>query len=156
MWQAIFGSVLSGIDGILDKFVEDKGAEASREAELLKERLKLEVLKIQQEHAAQLAQIEVNKQASQHGSIFVAGARPFFLWVTGAAFAYTFVVQPLLVFLVQVGAKIIGGEPLDLTTLPELDWSVLMPAVVGLLGLGGMRSWEKSKGVDTKTIGTTK
>lgn len=156
MWQAIFGTVLNSVDGILDKFVEDKGAEAQREAEILKERLKLEVLKIKNEHAAQLAQIEVNQAQAQHRSIFVAGARPFFMWVTGAAFAYTFVLQPFFVFIVQVGAKVSGAEPLDLSSLPTLNWEVLMPAVVGLLGLGAARSWEKGKGVDTKAIGAAK
>jgi len=83
----------------------------------------------------QLAQSEANRQASQHASVFVAGARPFILWVCGFAIAYKFVVRPIIALWVDA---------------PDVDAAALWPLLTGVLGLGGMRSWEKSKGVNDR------
>ena len=86
-----------------------------------------------------LAQLGINKVEAAHRSIFVAGWRPFIGWTCGVALAYTYVVQPILVFgLAQTGYLI---------DLPGVDITALMPVLMGILGLGGLRSWEKIKGV---------
>ena len=93
------------------------------------------------EHLAKidLAQLEVNKVEAASRSVFVAGWRPFIGWTCGAALAYTYVVQPLMIFIMaQTG---------HLVEMPTLDIAGLMPVLMGILGLGGMRSYEKIKGV---------
>jgi hypothetical protein len=86
-----------------------------------------------------LAQLGINKVEAAHRSMFVAGWRPFIGWTCGVALMYTYVLQPILVFgLAQSGY---------LVDLPRMDLGELMPVLMGMLGLGGLRSWEKVKGV---------
>jgi len=86
-----------------------------------------------------LAQLGINKVEAAHRSMFVAGWRPFIGWTCGVALMYTYVLQPILVFgLAQAGYLI---------ELPKMDLGELMPVLMGMLGLGGLRSWEKVKGV---------
>ena len=86
-----------------------------------------------------LAQLGINKVEAAHRSMFVAGWRPFIGWTCGVALMYTYVLQPILVFgLAQSGY---------LVDLPRMDLGELMPVLMGMLGLGGLRSWEKIKGV---------
>ena len=97
------------------------------------------VLAEKQAHEAAMAQAQANAEQAKHPSIFVAGARPAIMWICAAAMAYHFVLQPFLVFGVLVSG-------VDLPALPELDMASLMPVLMGILGLGGLRSWEKVKG----------
>lgn len=90
------------------------------------------------------AQAAINQQEASSSSLFVAGWRPFVGWCCGAAFAYAFVLQPLAVFLLTV-CKV----PLDPKTLPQLDISGFMPVLLGMLGLGAMRTYEKVQGAST-------
>ncbi len=85
-----------------------------------------------------LGQIELNKAEAASQSLFVAGWRPFIGWVCGGAYAYTFVIQPFLVF-----ALTAFGLTLNASQLPHLDWSELSFVLFGLLGLGAMRTYEK-------------
>jgi hypothetical protein len=86
-----------------------------------------------------LVQAETNKVEAGHRSLFVAGWRPFIGWSCGFALAYTYVLQPILTFgLAQAGFLI---------DLPAVNLGEMMPVLMGLLGLGGLRSWEKVKGV---------
>ena len=86
-----------------------------------------------------LAQLGINKVEAAHRSMFVAGWRPFIGWTCGVALMYTYVLQPILVFgLAQSGYLI---------DLPKMDLGELMPVLMGMPGLGGLRSWEKVKGV---------
>ena len=108
------------------------------------EKLKLahEIATLAQKHAHEnaLAQIEVNKVEAASNSIFKSGWRPAIGWVCGFAFAYHFVLQPLLVFILTY-----AGHPVP--ELPEFDMASLMTVLGGLLGLGGLRTFEKYKGV---------
>lgn len=87
-----------------------------------------------------IAQIAVNQKAAESGSLFVSGARPFIMWVCGIALAYASVLQPFLEF----AAVLVMGSP---PTFPEIDTSLLYPVLMGLLGLGTMRTIEKRSGV---------
>lgn len=89
------------------------------------------------ESKSQLAQAEINVAEAKHPSLFVAGARPAVLWVCVLALLYNFVVRPLTV----------GFGVAD---MPEIDAGSLWPIMGGVLGLGGMRSWEKTKGVNDR------
>ena len=112
---------------------------------------KLELLKMQQTgELAQLtadtdlakAQAAINQQEAQSPTLFVSGWRPFIGWVCGSAFAYHFILQPLLAFLLAT-----AGHPV---TLPVFDISSLVTVLMGMLGLGGLRTFEKIKGVAAK------
>ena len=99
-------------------------------------------LTMAQKHAHEnaMAQIEVNKAEAASNSIFKGGWRPFIGWVCGIAFAYHFVLQPLLIFVMTY-----LGHPVP--ELPNFDMTSLMTVLGGLLGLGGLRTFEKYKGV---------
>ena len=75
---------------------------------------------------------EINKIEAQHRTIFVAGWRPFIGWVCGVALAYNFVLRDLLIWFV-------GPEQVP----PALQMEHLMTVLIGMLGLGGMRTFEK-------------
>lgn len=116
--------LIQPISKILDKFVADKDLKAK-----LQHELDTEI------HKANLAQIDVNKAEASHKSLFVAGWRPFVGWVCAGALAYHFILQPVLVFAISVyGVSI---------TLPEFDMGSLMTILMGMLGLGGLRTLEK-------------
>jgi len=121
--------VLSGpLSEILDKFVADKD---------LKQKLSHE-LEISL-HRANIAQLEVNKTEAAHKSIFVSGWRPFVGWCCGVSLAYHFLIAPFLAFILSLYYPDV--------TLPEFDFSQLSTILMGMLGLGGLRTFEKMKGV---------
>ena len=121
-------ALIKPVARILDKFIPDKDLK-----EKLEHEIKLEIQK------ANIAQIEVNKAEAAHRTVFVAGWRPFIGGTCGLALAYHFILQPIIVFTMSV-----NGLDYD---LPEFDMGSLMTIVLGLLGLGGMRSFEKLKGL---------
>ena len=90
-------------------------------------------------------QMEINKQEAAHKSMFVAGARPFILWVGGVALAWTGIMHPLLTW-VWAFADISGTPP------PVIESGALTAIVTGLLGIGGMRTVDKMKGTVTNAI----
>ena len=83
------------------------------------------------------AQMEVNKVEAGHTSMFVAGWRPFTGWICASALAYHYIIQPLLTFILYS----FGNE----VVLPTFDMGTLTTVLLGMLGLGGMRSFEKVK-----------
>ena len=125
--------LISPISSILDKFIPD----ADERARLAHE---IATMAERQAHELALAQIDVNKAEAASSSVFKGGWRPFIGWTCGAAFAYHFVLQPLAVFvLVSI------GEPVP--ELPRFEMDALMTVLFGMLGLGGLRTFEKYKGV---------
>lgn len=90
-----------------------------------------------------LAQIAVNVEEAKSGSVFVAGGRPFILWVCGFAFAYVAIVEPLARFVATVGFQYTGA-------FPVIDTTLTLQVLGGLLGLSGLRTIDKVKGVASK------
>ena len=133
MIQALLPSVLPAVTDIVGRFLpEDKEKRAAAEREIEKQ-LATHLAKID------IAQLEISKQEAAHRSIFVAGWRPFIGWSCGFAMCYAYIIQPITVFiLAQTG---------NLVDLPTLDLSEMMPVLLGMLGLGGLRSFEKYKKV---------
>ena len=129
MLQALIGPVT----GLLDKFIPD----ADEKAKLAHE---IATMAEKQAHELALAQIEVNKAEAASGSVFKGGWRPFIGWVCGIAFLYHFVLQPLLLFAIAVAG-------VQLPALPEFDMGTLLTVLGGLLGLGSLRTFEKTKGI---------
>lgn len=113
---------------VLDKFIPDPAAKAKAETELRSALMEWDA-----------AQLKVNAVEAAHTSIFVAGWRPFIGWVCGAAFAYHFVFQPVLVFSLAMFGKMVPT--------PVFPMETLLTVLMGLLGLGGLRTYEKFKGV---------
>lgn len=118
---------------LIDKFVEDKDK---------KNELAHEIATMAERHAQELAkgQLEINKEEAKHRSIFVSGWRPSVGWVCSIAMAYHFVFQPLIIFGV-------GMAGVEIPELPKFDMNSLMTVLMGMLGLGGLRTYEKSKGL---------
>jgi hypothetical protein len=84
-------------------------------------------------------QMTVNQVEATSSSLFVSGWRPFIGWICGAAFAYKFVLAPAAAF-----ALTAAGHPV---TLPVLDFTEMSTVLLGMLGIGGLRTLEKIKGV---------
>lgn len=129
MIQALIGPIL----GLLDKVVPDAGERAKLAHEIA-------TMAERQAHEIALQQIEVNKIEAASSSLFKSGWRPALGWVCGVAFAYHFVGQPIIIFLIALTGH-------QLPTLPEFDMTSLLTVLGGLLGLGTLRTFEKYKGV---------
>ena len=90
--------------------------------------------------AASSAQMEINKIEAGHKSIFVAGARPAVMWICAAALGWNYLVLPILLWVGFLMDQ-------DLSGAPKLDTGELTTILLGMLGLGGYRTYEKLKGV---------
>jgi len=106
---------------------------------------KLELLKMQQsgDLAVMVAQTDINKIEASSSSLFVAGWRPFVGWVCGVSLIYAALLEPLARFV----SKVLFGYAGD---FPVIDTTLTLQILLGLLGLAGMRSWEKKEGVAAK------
>jgi|TARA_R110000787_G_scaffold25275_2_gene71078 hypothetical protein len=133
MLGALIPGLLPIIGDVIGRFLpEDKEAAAKAKQEI-EQQLATHLAQID------LAQLEINKAEASHRSIFVAGWRPFIGWTCGLALAWTYVGVPIAQFiLAQTG---------HLIDLPALDMSQMMPVLMGMLGLGGLRTFEKFKKV---------
>ena len=132
MLASLIPSLLPVVGDVLDRFFPNKEE---------KEKATREIEAKLTDHLASidLAQLEVNKAEAQSGNIFIAGWRPFVGWTCGLALFYTYLVQPIAVFVM--------GQTGNLVHLPQLDLSTMMPVLLGMLGLGGLRTFEKFKKV---------
>lgn len=125
--------LIGPITGLLDKFIEDKDQKA---------KLAHELATMTERHAQEIAkgQIEVNKVEAANRNPFVAGWRPFIGWTCGVALAWHFIGLPVATFLIMLSGA-------DLPSLPQFDMNSLITILVGMLGLGGLRTFEKYSGV---------
>ena len=137
-------SVIETVGKVIGKVVVDKDARDALMADLAKTQMGIDAAADARESAERLAQVDVNKTEAQSGSLFVSGARPFIMWVGGVGFAYATVVR----WMVE-DISAVAGHPV---ILPVYDQSLLVPVLMGLLGLGAMRTVEKVKGVATTSI----
>ena len=123
--MSILGSLIGPATQLLDKVIEDKDQ---------KNALAHEIATMAERHAQELAkgQLEVNKVEAAHHSIFVSGWRPCIGWVCALGLLYNTILSNILGIWVEV---------------PEIDTTLLVPVMMGMLGLGAMRSYEKVQGV---------
>jgi hypothetical protein len=124
----IADSVIGVAGKVLDKFVEDKDLKTKLEAELKQQMVSLD-----------LAQAQANIESAKHSSLFVSGARPAILWICAFALGWQFILHPIAIWGVALWAP---GTP-----IPAINSEGLMTLTLSLLGLGGMRTAEKWKGV---------
>ena len=126
------GSLVGPVSGLLDKFIEDKD---------VKNKLAHDLSTMAERHAQELAkgQLEINKTEAAHKSLFVAGWRPAIGWICGLGMASNFLLIPITNFVLALTGSAI--------VVPLLDTGEMMPVLMGMLGLGAMRTYEKKQGV---------
>lgn len=122
MWQALLGLLKGGRGG---KTPVGNLAWEIREAIKGKELDPNELISLQ---------TKINEIEAGHRSIFVAGWRPFIGWICGFALAYNFIIRDLFIWILK---------PVDIP--PALQMEHLMTVLLGMLGLGGLRTYEKIK-----------
>lgn len=127
-------AILNVGNTVIDRLIPDKTAAAAAKAALIQAELNGEL-------EATKGQLQVDIAEAANQSIFVAGWRPFVGWICGVAFGYVYILQPFLVFLL-VAFKI----QFDPSKLPIIDTSQMLPVLLGMLGLGAMRSYDKTNG----------
>lgn len=125
---------------------ENKRAEEMRKLEEMRQNGGLKELELHVQLL--LAQLKVNEREAQHKSIFVAGWRPFVGWVGGLGLAYVGFIYPIMKFVAMMFGY--SGE------FPEVDTSATIPVLLGMLGVGTMRSVDKKNGVETTNVGGKK
>ena len=125
-------ALIGPVSKLVGKFIEDKD---------VKNKLAHDLATMAQKHAVQIskAQIQTNTEQAKHPSLFVAGARPAIMWICALGLMTQFFILPIAEWATAIW--------MPETTLPKLATEELMTLTLSLLGLGSMRSFEKSKGV---------
>lgn len=134
----MLAALIPVLGSLLDKFIPDPQVAASAKLQMLEMAQKGELAQLDADLRLATGQQEVNKVEAASASLFVAGWRPFIGWVCGAAFAFKFIGGPLAVVLMAM-----AGHPI---TLPEFDFTEMSTVLLGMLGLGGLRTIEKVRG----------
>jgi hypothetical protein len=131
MLQALIGPISS----LLEKAIPDSD---------LRRKLTHEIATMAEKNAHEQikAQLEINKTEAKHNSLFVSGWRPAVGWTCCLGMAANFLIIPMTNFALALASSNIS--------IPLIDLETMLPVLLGMLGLGGMRSYEKSKGVARK------
>jgi hypothetical protein len=128
----IVTALLPALGTLIDRLIPDRAAAEKAKAEM-------EQQLVTAANQAALAQVEVNKIEAAHSSVFVAGWRPSIGWVCAAGLAWAFVLAPIASWaLVVLGVK---------AELPAIHTDYLLELVLAMLGIGGLRTFEKLRGV---------
>ena len=141
MITGLLGAILPVANTVIDRLVPDKNLQAKVKAEMEKSLVEAEA-------KGMLAQSQANIEAAKHRSIFVSGARPSILWICAIALGWQFIGHPLAIW----GVSLWAPE----TPIPNIPTEGLFPLTMALLGLGGMRSVEKWRGVSRENMKRTK
>jgi len=137
MWQMLIGPVAS----IIEKLIPDPQAQANAKLKMMEMGQAGELAFLDADVKLALGQMEINKAEAQHSSRFISGPRPFILWVCGFSLAWASLFEPIARFVAKVVFEYTG-------TFPIIDPMMTMPILLGLLGLGGLRTFEKYKNVE--------
>jgi hypothetical protein len=128
----LIDQLIAPVSKLLDKIIPDAD-ERNRLA------FEISTLAEKQAHEIAKAQIAVNEREASHQSLFVSGWRPAVGWICCIGLGCNYLFIPVANFVLVVSGSDI--------TVPALDLSEMMPVLLGMLGLGGLRSWEKTRGV---------
>jgi hypothetical protein len=131
-------AALPVITSIIDKIFPDKDKADLAKLELFRLQQSGELALLAAEAEIVKGQLEINTEEAKSASLFVAGWRPAVGWLCVAGLTYNFVLQPLLTWVSRI---------YDFDAPPQLDIEDLIMLLLGMLGLGGLRSFEKVKGV---------
>ena len=132
---ALLPTLVPALTEVLDRVIPDK-------AEAAKAKLEMEAKLLVAATAQAAQQTEINKIEAGHASIFVAGWRPYIGWACGLAITWAFLVAPILSWLLPLTGVVV--------TVPPLQTEFLLELVFAMLGLGGLRTFEKLKGVASR------
>ncbi len=135
MWP----SLIPILGGLLDKLFPDPQAANDAKLKVMQMAQNGELAQLNADLQMAQGQMETNKVEAANPSIFVSGWRPFVGWICGAAFAFKFIGGPMLV--------LIAGYFGHSVTLPQMDYSEMSTILLGMLGIGALRTVEKVKGV---------
>lgn len=126
--MSLLGSLVEPVTGLLDKFIEDKDQKA---------KIAFDLSTMAERHAQELAlaQIKVNQEEAK-GNLFQSSWRPLIGWICGLSLAINYLISPIC-----AGFGIL---------IPQADMAVMMPLLLGMLGIAGMRSVDKAFKTDTK------
>ncbi len=126
-------ALLSVGNTLIERLIPDKTAQAAAKAQLVE-------MQVAGELNEMSGQLSVDQAEAGSQSTFVAGWRPFVGWCCGFAFAYVYIFQPFIVTMM-----VVSRHSFDKTALPTLDISQMLPVLLGMLGLGAMRSFDKTQ-----------
>lgn len=129
--------LIPALSQLLDRIIPDPQARERAKLALANAENAQALQQLQLALAADQGQMQINQAEAASPSLFVAGWRPFIGWVCGVAFCYHFILQPLLAFLIANA----GGSVI----LPAFQMQELSTVLMGMLGLGGLRTLEKIK-----------
>jgi hypothetical protein len=124
---------------VIDRLFPDPNQAAAAKLELIRLQQSGELAQLAADVDVAKGQMAVNEAEAASNSVFVAGWRPFVGWVCGAAFAYKFVVAPAAAFILTAYGHAV--------VLPVLDFTEMSTVLLGMLGIGALRTLEKVKGV---------
>jgi hypothetical protein len=126
-------AVSNVVGTVLDRVLPDKVANDAAKATLLS-------TEVQGAIAEQIAQLNVNQAEASSGNKFAADWRPMFGYCCAFAFAWSFLLQPVIVTF-----SLVFRHPIDMNLLPKLDMSTLMTISLGMLGIGGIKEWNNKQ-----------
>ena len=134
----LLDTIVAVVGNVLDKVIPDPAQAADAKLKLLTLAQNGELAQLNADTQLAQGQLDVNKQEATNPSLFVSGWRPFVGWICGSGLGYAFLLKPIFS---PFALKYLGAamEPLDIGTLLTL--------LLGMLGLGGMRTYEKVTGV---------
>lgn len=130
--------IVGGVLSVVNKFIPDAGKQAELQLEIAKLKQQDEFKQIDAALQTAQQQTDINKIEASSSSFFVAGWRPACGWVCAVAFGYHYVFQPFAAFIMASFGVIVQ--------LPKFEMDTLLTLLMGMLGLGGMRSFDKLKG----------
>ena len=137
--------LLSGLfdlgKGLIDRLFPDPAAKAAAQLELLKMQQAGDLAQLAADTDLAKLQIQTN-MAEAAGNWFTAGWRPFIGWICGVSLCYVAIIEPVARFVAQVWFAYTGA-------FPTIDTQLTMQVLLGMLGLGTMRSVEKIKGAES-------
>lgn len=131
-----FDPITAGIDllgKVIDRVLPNKVEADKAKAELL-------IMQTKGELDQLVGQLDINKIEAGHQSVFVAGWRPFIGWVCGVSLTYAALIEPIMRFAAKVGFAYTGE-------FPVIDHNITLQVLLGLLGLGAYRTYERVQGV---------
>lgn len=141
-WLVGGGDIVKAVGDGLDNLFTSDEERMEKKNEILKAQSQFDSLQLKLLAEQNIAQTEVNKVEASHASVFVSGWRPAIGWIGVLALSYQFVLYPIL-------------QWLPLANQPSVpDANVLFTLVTGMLGIAGLRSFDKLKGTDSKGVGS--
>lgn len=131
------------VTSVFDKIFPDKAKADEAKLKLLEMQRAGDLAELDAEMKVVIGQLEVNKVEAASASVFVSGWRPFVGWIGGAGLAYVAILEPVARFIATVFYHYTGE-------FPAIDSTISLQVLLGMLGLGGMRTFEKLKNVASK------